>query len=79
VQPAISLSKASASVISFRRGPQSASKTVGQVPADYKQGSGTLVSGTPATKATKAALTSYAWGIVDRVVRLSHFEVVGAN
>lgn len=72
VQPAINLSKASASVISFKKGSQSASKTVGQVPTSYKQGSGTLVSGTKATKATKAALTSYAGGIVDRVVQLSN-------
>jgi hypothetical protein len=74
VQPAINLSKASASVISFKQGSQSASKTVGQVPTNYKQGSGTIVSGTAATKATKAALTSYAGGIVDRVVRLSNGE-----
>jgi hypothetical protein len=74
VQPAINLSKASASVISFKKGSQSASKTVGQVPASYKEGSGTIVSGTTATKATKAALTSYAGGVVDRVVRLSNGE-----
>jgi hypothetical protein len=74
VQPAINLSKASAQVITFKRGTQSASKTIGQVPANYKQGSGTVVSGTAATKATKAALSSYAGGIVDRVVRLSNGE-----
>jgi hypothetical protein len=74
VQPAINLSKASAKVISFKTGSQSASKTVGQVPTNYKEGSGTIVSGAAATKATKAALTSYAGGIVDRVVRLSNGE-----
>jgi hypothetical protein len=74
VQPAINLSKASASVISFKKGSQSASKTVGRVPTSYKEGSGTIVSGTTATKATKAALTSYAGGVVDRVVRLSNGE-----
>jgi Domain of unknown function (DUF5666) len=74
VQPAINLSKASASVISFKQGSQSASKTVGQVPTSYKQGSGTIVSASAATKATKAALGSYAGGIVDRVVRLSNGE-----
>jgi hypothetical protein len=74
VQPAISLSKASANVISFKKGSQSDSKTVGRVPASYKEGSGTIVAGTTATKATKAALTSYAGGIVDRVVRLSNGE-----
>jgi hypothetical protein len=83
VQPAINLSKASASVISFKQGSQSASKTVGQVPTSYKQGSGTIVSATAATKATTAALGSYAGGIVDRVVRLSsgEYEVhnIGVN
>jgi hypothetical protein len=74
VAPAINLSKASSKVISFKRGTQSASKSVGQIPASYKEGSGTIVSGTAATKATKAALTSYAGGIVDRVVRLSNGE-----
>jgi hypothetical protein len=74
VQPAINLSKASAKVISFKKGSQSASKTVGQIPANYQEGSGTIVSGTAATKATKAALTSYAGGVVDRVVSLSNGE-----
>jgi hypothetical protein len=74
VQPTINLSKASAKVITFKRGTQSASKAVGQIPAGYKEGSGTIVSGTAATKATKAALTSYAGGTVDRVVRLSNGE-----
>jgi hypothetical protein len=74
VQPTINMSKASANVISFKKGSQSASKTVGQVPTNYKEGAGTIVSGTVATKATKAALTSYAGGIVDRVVRLSNGE-----
>jgi hypothetical protein len=74
VQPAVNLSKASANVISFKRGTQSASKSVGQIPANYKEGSGTVVTGAAATKATKAALTSYAGGVVDRVVRLSNGE-----
>ena len=83
VGPAINLSKASANVISFKKGSQSASKTVGQVPTNYTEGSGTIVSGAAATKATRAALTSYAGGIVDRVVRLSNggYEVhyIGVN
>ena len=74
VGPAVNLSKASANVISFKRGTQSASKSVGQIPANYKEGSGTIVSGTDATKATTAALSSYAGGVVDRVVRLSNGE-----
>ena len=83
VQPAINLSNASAKVISFKGGTQGESKSVGQIPSDYKQGSGTLVSGTKATKAIEAALTSYAGGVVDRVVQLSNgdFEVhnIGVN
>jgi hypothetical protein len=83
VQPAINLSKASANVIAFKSPNQSESKSVGQIPASYKEGSGTIVSGTTATKATKAALTSYAGGVVDRVVRLSsgEYEVhyIGVN
>ena len=57
VAPAINLSKASANVIAFKQPNQSESKTVGQIPASYKQGTGTIVSGTAATKATEAALT----------------------
>jgi hypothetical protein len=83
VDPAIDLSKAASKVSSFKRGTQGASKTVGQIPASYKEGSGTIVSGTTATKATEAALTDYAGGVVDRVVRLSNgeYEVhyIGAN
>jgi hypothetical protein len=74
VGPAIDLSKASANVIAFKSPNQSESKSAGQIPASYKQGSGTIVSGTAATKATEAALTSYAGGVVDRVVRLSNGE-----
>jgi hypothetical protein len=74
VAPEINLSKASASVIAFKQPNESESRSVGQIPASYKQGTGTIVSGTTATKATKAALTSYAGGIVDRVVRLSNGE-----
>jgi hypothetical protein len=61
-------------VISFQRGAQSASKQVGQIPASYKQGSGTIVSGAAANKATQAALAVYSGGIVDRVVQLSNGE-----
>jgi hypothetical protein len=83
VQPAINLSKASAKVVSFKGGTQGKSTSVGQVPSDYKQGSGTLVSGTKATKAIEASLSSYAGGVVDRVVQLSNgdYEVhnIGVN
>ncbi|HEX3804792.1 MAG TPA: hypothetical protein VHV75_18350 [Solirubrobacteraceae bacterium] len=83
VQPDINLTTASANVISFQKGTAGSSKTVGQIPTDYTQGSGTLVSGTDATKATEAALASYAGGVVDRVVQLSNgdYEVhtIGVN
>jgi hypothetical protein len=72
-----------AGVVPFQRGATTASKQVGQVPADYRQGSGTIVSGTTANKATKAALAAYPGGIVDRVVKLSdgEYEVhnIGVN
>jgi hypothetical protein len=61
-------------VISFQRGAQSASKQVGQIPASYTQGSGTIVSGPAANNATKAALAVYPGGVVDRVVQLSNGE-----
>jgi len=68
VQPAINLSKASAALISFKKGSQSASKTVGQVPPATSRARHARQRN-KATKATKAALTSYAGGIVDRVVQ----------
>jgi hypothetical protein len=61
-------------VVPFSRGASSTSKQAGQIPADYKQGSGTIVSGTAANQATEAALAAYPGGIVDRVVKLSNGE-----
>jgi hypothetical protein len=61
-------------VVPFKRGAASTSKQDGQVPANYSQGSGTIVSGTTANKATKAALAAYPGGVVDRVVKLSNGE-----
>jgi hypothetical protein len=72
VNPNINLSKATKKVIAFQQPNTSQSKKVGTIPADYTQGSGTLVSGTAATKATEAALSSYAGGVIDRVVQLSN-------
>jgi hypothetical protein len=63
-----------AGVVPFQRGAQSTSKQVGQIPANYSQGSGTIVSGTAASRATEAALVAYPGGIVDRVVALSNGE-----
>ncbi len=73
----------SAAVVPFQPGAPSTSKQVGQIPAGYSQGSGTIVSGTPANTATEAALAAYPGGIVDRVVKLSsgEYEVhnIGVN
>ncbi len=72
-----------ATVVPFQRGAVETSKQAGQIPASYSQGSGTIVSGTTANKATEAALTAYPGGIVDRVVKLSNGEyevhTIGVN
>ena len=77
VQPAGtggSAASSAAGVVPFQQGAPSTSKTAGQIPADYSQGSGTIISGTAANKATEAALAAYPGGIVDRVVLLSNGE-----
>jgi hypothetical protein len=76
VQPTNSGGSASsaAAVVPFQRGAPATSKQVGQIPADYRQGSGTIVSGKTASKATEAALAAYPGGVVDRVVKLSSAE-----
>ena len=61
-------------VIAFKRGAPSTSRQDGQIPSNYSQGSGTIVSGTAANKATTAALAAYPGGVVDRVVKLSNGE-----
>jgi hypothetical protein len=63
-----------AGVIPFQRGAPAVTKQVGQIPGNYSEGSGTIVSGTTANKATEAALAAYPGGVVDRVVRLSNGE-----
>jgi hypothetical protein len=63
-----------AGVVPFQPGAPSTSKQIGQIPANYSQGSGTIVSGTAANKATEAALAAYPGGVVDRVVQLSNGE-----
>jgi hypothetical protein len=77
VQPAGnggSAASSAAGVVPFQRGAPTTSKQVGQIPANYSQGSGTIVSGTTANKATEAALAAYPGGVVDRVVKLSNGE-----
>ncbi|HEY0531532.1 MAG TPA: hypothetical protein VGD29_08040, partial [Actinoplanes sp.] len=67
-------SSAAAGVIPFQQGAPSTAKQAGQIPANYTEGSGTIVSGTTANKATEAALAAYPGGVVDRVVQLSGGE-----
>jgi hypothetical protein len=64
----------SAPVIPFQRGAPTTSKQEGRIPANYSEGSGTIVGGTAANKATEAALAAYPGGVVDRVVKLSNGE-----
>ncbi|HEX3807576.1 MAG TPA: hypothetical protein VHV52_12440 [Gaiellaceae bacterium] len=84
VQPAgAEPSSTAAEVVPFQQGSPSASKEVGQIPADYSEGSGTIVGGSEANEATEAALAAYPGGVVDRVVKLSdgEYEVhnIGVN
>jgi len=65
-------SPVAAGVVPFQKGAATTSKQVGQVPANWSQGSGTIVSGTNANKATEAALAAYPGGVVDRVVLVSN-------
>jgi hypothetical protein len=71
VQPAGGGS-APSEVIPFQQGAPTTAKKVGQIPANFTQGSGTIVSGTAANKATEAALAAYPGGVVNRVVKLSN-------
>jgi hypothetical protein len=75
-------SKTASQVIAFN-GTGDKSKTVGQIPSSYKQGTGTILSGTTANKAIEAGLLTYPDGVVDRVVKLSNgdYEVhnIGVN
>jgi hypothetical protein len=67
-------SSAAAGVVPFQQGAPTTTKQTGQIPANYTEGSGTIVSGTTANKATEAALAAYPGGVVDRVVQLSNGE-----
>ncbi len=63
-----------AKVVPFTKGETTASKEVGQIPADWSAAARTIVSGTTANKATEAALAVYPGAIVDRVAKLSNGE-----
>jgi hypothetical protein len=64
----------SGKVIPFKRGQPSAATKVGQIPASFNPGTGTIVTGTAANKAKAAALAAYPGGTVNRVVLLSNGE-----
>jgi hypothetical protein len=70
-------------VIPFTRGQPSPATKVGKVPASFKAGTGTIVTGTPAAKAKAAAVAAYPGGTVNRVVQLSDGEynvhLIGVN
>ncbi|MFJ4783945.1 hypothetical protein [Streptomyces sp. NPDC088794] len=62
-----------AGVIPFQQGTPSPDKSVGRIP-DYTEGEGTIISGTAADKAVKAAQAVVPGGVNDRVVQLSDGE-----
>ncbi|MFE9605096.1 hypothetical protein [Streptomyces hokutonensis] len=64
---------AAAGVIAFQQGTPSPDKSVGRIP-DYTEGEGTIVNGTTAYKAIKAAQAVVPGGVNDRVVELSDGE-----
>jgi hypothetical protein len=70
-------------VIPFDRGNPSPATPVGQIPPNFSDGSGTLVTGTAADKAKAAALAAYPGGTVNRVALLSDGEynvhMIGVN
>ena len=51
--------------------PPTQAQTVGQIPKGWRPGTGTIITGTAADKATAAARTKYPAGTVNRVLKLS--------
>jgi hypothetical protein len=76
-------SASTAKVIPFQQGNPSPATPVGQIPAGFKDGDGTLITGTAADKATAAAAAAYPGGTINRVSLLSDNEynvhVIGVN
>jgi hypothetical protein len=79
LQPTGGTTPSAAGVIPFQPGAPAVSKTVGQIPANYVEGSGTIVTGKTANKATEASLRAYPGGVLDRVVKLSNGEYEAHN
>jgi hypothetical protein len=74
---------AKAGVVKAQQGTTPPAKSVGQIPSDYVEGEGTIITGSAAYKATTAAQAVVPGGVVDRVVQLSsgEYEVhyIGVN
>jgi hypothetical protein len=70
-------------VVPFQRGQPSPATKVGQIPASFTAGKGTIITGTAANKAKAAAAAAYPGGTVNRVVQLSDGEynvhIIGVN
>jgi hypothetical protein len=70
-------------VIPFDRGNPSPATKVGQIPPNFTDGSGTIITGAAANKAEAAALAAYPGGTVNRVALLSNGEynvhMIGVN
>jgi hypothetical protein len=72
--PASAAAPSAGSVVPFQRGQPTPATKVGDVPADFSPGAGTIVTGTAADNAKAAALAAYPGGTVNRVVLLSNGE-----
>jgi hypothetical protein len=74
---------AAAGVVPFQPGAPSTAKQDGQIPTDYSEGAGTIVSGAEADQATEAALATYPGVLVDRVAKLGsgayNVHCIGVN
>jgi hypothetical protein len=70
-------------VVPFQQGQPGLSKQVGQVPAAFTAGSGTIVTGTAADEAAAAASAAFPGGTINRVVLLSdgqyNVHIIGVN
>jgi hypothetical protein len=79
----VSGSASTAKVVPFQRGKPTAATPVGQIPAGFKDGDGTLITGTAANKAKAAAAAVYPGGTINRVSLLSDGEhnvhIIGIN
>jgi len=70
-------------VVPFQKGQPGLSQQVGQIPAGFAPGSGTIVTGTAADRAKAVALAAYPGGTVNRVVLLTggtyNVHMIGVN